>query len=229
MHGASAFAPSVALPIPNAVDDARTSARIESVVRVLAYVWFVTVMSLTGFLPDLKPVLRFRGWLVRGCFRNCGRNFQIASGVRINYTRRMTVGDNVYVAPGCWINAYGGLRLDDEVMLGPYTVVATSNHTKHDGSYRFGAPASAPVVIGRGAWTGSHTTITSGTRIGHGTAVAAGAVVTKSVPHDAVVAGVPARVIQGNEAGRQPVARPAVVAHTAEVPFTAPRLCKGVA
>jgi len=175
---------------------AKVSSRKAELTRVLSYVWFVFVMSATSFLPDLMPVLRFRGWLVRRCFANCGRNFQIASGVRINHTTRLHLGNDVYIAPGCWLDAYGTVTLGDEVMLGPYTVIASSNHSKHDGSYRFGRPQSAPVRIGNGSWTGAHSTITAGTRLGAGVAVAAGGVVTKSVTDDCVVAGVPARVIR---------------------------------
>lgn len=152
-------------------------------------------MGLTAPLPDVAPMLKLRGWLVRWCFRSCGRNFQIASGVRILFTTRIDIGHDVYIAPGCWIQGVGGVTLGDQVMLGPYTVLATNNHTKQDGSYRFGPGQAAPIAIGRGAWTGAHVTITAGRRIGEGAAVAAGAVVTEDVADHAKVGGVPARSI----------------------------------
>ena len=163
--------------------------------RILAYTWFTLIMGVTAFLPDVTPVLRLRGFLVRLCFRSCGPNLQLASGVRILFTTRVELGRDVYMAPGCWVQGVGGIVLGDEVMLGPYTVLASNNHTKRDGSYRFGEGRSAPIVFGRGAWTGAHTVITAGVRIGAGAAVAAGAVVTTDVPDQAVVGGVPARII----------------------------------
>jgi len=93
------------------------------------------------------------------------------------------------------LQGIGGIVLGDEVMLGPYTVLATNNHTCKGGSYRFGAGSPAPIRIGRGCWTGAHVVVTAGVSIGDGTAVAAGAVVTHDVPSDVVAAGVPARVI----------------------------------
>ena len=53
-----------------------------------------------------------------------------------------------------------------------------------------------PVKIGNKVWIGAHATILPGVTIGDGAVVAAGAVVTKDVPSNVVVAGVPAKVIK---------------------------------
>ncbi|MCH8251174.1 MAG: acyltransferase [Planctomycetes bacterium] len=164
--------------------------------RIAKYVWLCLVLSATGWLPDLRPVLRFRGWLTRPAFKHCGKRFEIAGGVRIVYSANVEIGDDVYIATGCWIQGYGGVSLGNEVMLGPYTVLASNNHMKKNGSYRFGGHEPAPIALGRGAWTGAHVVIAAGVRVGKGAAVAAGAVVTRDVPDDALVGGVPARIIR---------------------------------
>jgi acetyltransferase-like isoleucine patch superfamily enzyme len=164
--------------------------------RVLAYTWFCAVMGITAWLPDVRPVLRLRGWLVKGCFASCGRRFEVAGGVRITFTNRVHIGDDVYIAPGCWIQGRGGVTIGDQVMFGPYTIIATNDHTKQDGSYRFADPITAPIRFGRGAWTGGHVVVTAGVTVGAGAACAAGAVVTKDVPDHAIVGGVPARVLR---------------------------------
>ncbi len=186
--------------------------------RLLAYFWFTFVMCATAVLSDVTIMLRFRGWLVRPCFSACGKRFQIASGVRINFTTRMTIGDDVYIAPGCWINAHGGVSLDDQVMLGPYTVVVTTEHQRTNGSYRFGHTQSLPIQIGRGSWTAAHVVVIKGVRIGRGVLVAAGAVVTKNLPDNCIAGGVPARVLRNLESVTSDVASGAADSHCGATP-----------
>lgn len=135
----------------------------------------------------------FRGFLIRPCFKKCGRNLQIASNVTINCSNQMSVGNNVYFAHGCWINAYGNIIIENDVMLGPYTVISTGNHTLLDGSYRYGKQECSPVVIRYGSWVGANVTILSGVTIGKSACCAAGSVVKSNVPDCTIVGGVPAR------------------------------------
>jgi acetyltransferase-like isoleucine patch superfamily enzyme len=164
--------------------------------RVIRYLWFELIMLATGWLPDLRPVLQLRGSLARPAFKRCGRNFQVARRVTINFPSRLEVWDDVYIATGCWLHAWGGIALEDEVQIGPYSVLASGDHTQARGSYRFGPSALAPIRIGRGAWIAAHVTVTKGTVIGPGALVAANSVATGDIPAFAVAGGVPARVIE---------------------------------
>ncbi|MFH1843166.1 MAG: acyltransferase [bacterium] len=159
----------------------------------LKYVWFVFVMKATSWLPDFVPCMRLRGTLLRPIFQACGRNFQICSHAVILAPHRVTIGDDVYIAYGSWVQGSGSVTLGDQVMLGPYSILASSNHSQLDGSYRFGPPRTAPIVLERGSWTGSHVTVTAGVTVGSGAACAANSAVTKDVPAMAVVGGVPAK------------------------------------
>ena len=79
-------------------------------------------------------------------------------------------------------------------LIGHNVVLATLNH-EEDPERRHHTYA-APIVIGKNVWIGANATVTPGVTIGDGAIVAAGAVVTKDVPPDMVVGGVPARVIR---------------------------------
>lgn len=105
-------------------------------------------------------------------------------------------------------------RNDDRVKIGRYcsfgygtTIVASGEHNyRRVSNYPFAAVlekdvnrdtlSKGSVCIGNDVWLGANSTILSGITIGNGAVVAAGAVVTKSVPPYAIVGGVPARVIK---------------------------------
>jgi len=106
------------------------------------------------------------------------------------------IGCHVYIAYGCSIIATERILIQDEVMFGPYCVIASGNHNSINGSFRYGSIASAPISIGRGSWIGAHVTITAGSSIGENTLIAAGAVVTTDIPSNVIAGGVPARIIE---------------------------------
>jgi acetyltransferase-like isoleucine patch superfamily enzyme len=163
---------------------------------MLQYFWFHLVMSVTGWWPDLRPVMRVRGFLLRPSFKTCGKNFQVARRVTINFTNRLEIGRDVYIATGCWLHAWGGISIEDEVQLGPYAVLVTGDHARERGSYRYGPSKLAPIRLCRGSWVAAHATVTKGVTVGPGAVVAANSVATCDVPEFALAGGVPARIIQ---------------------------------
>jgi acetyltransferase-like isoleucine patch superfamily enzyme len=164
--------------------------------RVLQYLWFHFISLATSWLPDLRPFLRLRGFVVRPAFKTCGRNFQMARRVTINFTNRLELGSDVYIATGCWLNARGGIVIEDDVQLGPYVVLATGDHTGDGGSYRNGTSNLAPIRLCQGSWVAAHATVTKGVTVGPGALLAANSVATHDIPPCAVAGGVPARVIR---------------------------------
>lgn len=157
---------------------------------------FASIMAVTRIFPEITPVLRLRGRLSKFIFKKCGNNLQISKDVRINGTSNLEFGDDVFLSGGSWIMASELVTLGDGVMLGPYSVLITGNHTKESGSYRFGKPDRSPIRIGKGSWIGSHSTVTKGIKIGSGCLLAANSVATKNIPDDSIAGGVPAKVIK---------------------------------
>jgi maltose O-acetyltransferase len=152
-------------------------------------------MFFTGPLPDFTFILKIRGYLLKPAFKTTGKNFQIASGVIINWSSNVVLGNDVFIGNNCWIQGRGGIQIDDEVLIGPFSVIATNNHTKKGKSFRFGEGVIKPIYIGFGSWLGAHCIITSGVKIGNGVMVAAGSVVTTNIPDYKNVGGVPAKTI----------------------------------
>jgi acetyltransferase-like isoleucine patch superfamily enzyme len=171
--------------------------RLRSCRRLLRYDWPLHfVLLLTNWLPDNVVFLRLRGFAARFFLGTCGCDLRLGRNVTFYNPSKVHIGSHVYIALGCWFMAGETITVDDEVMFGPYCVIASSTHTRVDRSFRYGPADTAPIRVGRGAWIAGHVTVTAGTAIGEGTLVAAGAVVTGDIPADVVAAGVPARVVK---------------------------------
>lgn len=111
-----------------------------------------------------------------------------------DYGQNITIGKNVFINSGCCFQDQGGIEIGDNVLIGQQVVIATLNHDLIPSKRANMLPA--PIKIGNGVWIGAHATILAGVTIGDGAVVAAGAVVTKDVPANTVVGGVPAKILK---------------------------------
>lgn len=105
------------------------------------------------------------------------------------------IGRNVFVNQGCRFNDIGGIEIGDDVMVGPNVSLITSGHPL-DPEQRRRAVTSAPIRIERNVWLGASSLVMQGVTVGENAVVAAGAVVTRDVPPNTLVGGVPASVIR---------------------------------
>ena len=107
---------------------------------------------------------------------------------------RIRVGKNVFINAGCCFQDQGGIEIGDGCLIGHQVVLATLNHdlipSRRAGMY------PAPIKLGKNVWIGAHATVLAGVNVGDNAVIAAGAVVVKDVPANAVVCGVPAKVIK---------------------------------
>ena len=113
-------------------------------------------------------------------YTECGKNLYLGRRVFINYC--------------CHFQDQGGIYIGDEVLIGSHVVLATINHGQSPETRGDNLPAS--IRIGNKVWIGSHVTILPGVTVGDQAIIAAGAVVTRDVPANAVVGGVPAKVLK---------------------------------
>ena len=111
-----------------------------------------------------------------------------------DYGQGITVGKNVFINSGCRFQDQGGITIGDGTQIGHNVVLATLNHDENPA--RRSSTHPAPIVIGKNVWIGSNATVVPGVTVGDGAIIAAGAVVTKDVPPNMVVGGVPAKVIR---------------------------------
>lgn len=111
-----------------------------------------------------------------------------------NFGRFTQIGKNVFINHACSFLDMGGITIEDNVLLGPKVNLITENHPLEPANRR--SLIAKPIVVKRNAWIGAGATILPGVTIGENAVVAAGAVVSKDVPANTVVGGVPAKHIK---------------------------------
>ena len=130
---------------------------------------------------------------VRARIKHLGLYSDISSNVIIKSPKNLVVGFRSSISPNSFIDAGGGIIIGDFVMI---SHMVSINSVSHQTTPPYHKIVKAKTIIGNYAWIGANSIIMEGIEIGEGAIVAAGAVVTKSVPPWTVVAGVPAKHIR---------------------------------
>lgn len=110
------------------------------------------------------------------------------------FGRNLTLGKDVFINIGCSFQDTGGITIGDGTLIGHGSTLTTLDHAIDPDRRTHMFPA--PVVIGRKVWLGAGVTVVPGVTIVVCAIVGAGAVVTKDVPANAIVAGVPAKLVR---------------------------------
>jgi acetyltransferase-like isoleucine patch superfamily enzyme len=127
--------------------------------------------------------------------KSVGERFMIIPPFSTDCGLNLTVGANVFINQGCHFMDMGGITIGDDVMIGPKVNLISAGHPVAPSERRNGIVAR-PITIGNNVWIGAAATILQGVTVGDNAVIAAGAVVSRNVPADTMVAGVPARVIK---------------------------------
>lgn len=118
------------------------------------------------------------------------------------YPYRVKLGYNVFINRGTYITARGPITIGDNVIIGPGVLINSGMHRymQQDMLIRDQGHRIQPIHIGNDVWIGANAVIMPGVTLGDGCVVGAGAVVTHSIPANAVAVGVPARIIKARGA-----------------------------
>ena len=135
-----------------------------------------------------------RNLLSRLFGKTVDESFRVFPPFYTDFGKNITVGKNVFINACCHFQDHGGVSLGDGCQIGHNVVFATLNHGLAPEDRQTTYPA--PITLGKNVWVGSNSTILQGVTIGDNAVIAAGAVVTKDVPENTIVGGVPARIIR---------------------------------
>jgi|SRR6476620_6228646 len=112
----------------------------------------------------------------------------------VNYGKNTQFGKNIFVNFDCTFLDLGGIQIDDDVMLAPGVKLLSEGHptTATERQHL----TAGKIHIKKNAWIGSNAVILQGVTIGENSVVAAGAIVSKDVPDNSIVGGIPAKIIK---------------------------------
>ena len=125
-----------------------------------------------------------------------GKNSTIWPPFYCSYGKNTYLGDNVFLNYMCIILDNNEIRIGNHVMIGPAVQIYTAAHDLLAETRIQGWEVAKPIEIEDNVWIGGGVIVLPGVRIGRNAVVGAGAVVSRSVPANTVVAGNPARVIR---------------------------------
>jgi acetyltransferase-like isoleucine patch superfamily enzyme len=118
----------------------------------------------------------------------------IFTPLHINYGKHTKIGKNVFINFDCVFLDLGGITIEDDVFIAPKVSLLSEGHpisSENRHSLTVGA-----IRIKKNAWIGANATILQGVTIGENAVVAAGSVVSKDVADNAIVGGIPAKILK---------------------------------
>lgn len=159
-------------------------------IRLLRYDWPLHfVLLFTNWLPDNVVFLKLRGTLASPFFKKCGSNLSLGRNLVFYNPSEITLGNDVYIAYGCWICAAVKVDIGSKVSFGPGCVLASGSHKLSNGNFHDEVnKENEEIEIGEGSWIAANVNIAGGTVIGKSSLVAAGCSVKGTYPDGVLLA-----------------------------------------
>ena len=179
----------------------------EGVPWVLRVFWFEPLFRSQceavgdGFQMEKLPYISGRGRIVIGNRVRLSGRVDFSFGNQLHDRPELRVGDHTFIGHGCSLNVAESLRIGSHCLLAGGVRISDYDGHPVDAERRRALEPTPPegirpVVIGDDVWVGTGVLILKGVTIGDRSVVGAGAVVTRDVPPDVIVAGNPARVVR---------------------------------
>ena len=150
----------------------------------------IRVCAKLNAIPQEEVEARER--VVRELFGAVGKSPAICPGFQCDNGLNIRAGDDFLTNYNVTILDIAPVTFGDHVIIGPNTMISTVNHPLSPAGRRRHLGIAKPVKIGSDVWIGGNVVIVPGVTIGSNVIIAAGAVVTKDVPDNTMVGGVPA-------------------------------------
>lgn len=163
---------------------------------LIFYYTFINKLPIQPF-PGYKLFYAIRKKTVFPLLKKCGKDIIVKDRVYFGKGDKVEIGDRSQL--GQRLRIHGAVSIGDDVVMGPEVVIMATGHNFSDLNIpinKQGATQEEKVVIGNNVWIGTRAIIMPGVKVGDNSIIGAGAVVTKDIEDNCVVAGVPAKLIK---------------------------------
>ena len=144
--------------------------------------------------------LQQRDELIRSIV-HMGKKGCIISPFYCDYGSNIHIGDNFFANTNLVILDGAKVTIGDNVFIAPHVGIYTGGHPLDKELRNAGLEYAYPITIGNNVWIGGHVCILPGVSIGDNSVIGAGSVVTKDIPSGVLAYGNPCRVIRHIEPG----------------------------
>ncbi len=134
--------------------------------------------------------------IIKQILRKTGKKYFIEQPFVCDYGYNIEIGENFYSNHNLVILDCAKVKFGNNVFIGPDCGFYTAEHPLDYKIRNQALEYAKPIKIGNNVWIGGGVKILSGVTVGDNSVIGAGAVVTKNVPSNTVVAGNPAKIIK---------------------------------
>ncbi len=121
---------------------------------------------------------RWRVLILRKFGAQIGDGVIIRHRVRVHWPWKLVVGADSWIGEGCWLLNLEPIHIGSDVCLSQESFLCTGSHNRFSPTFEFD---NRPIEVEDGSWVGARATVLRGVRVGAGSVVGAGAVVTSSL------------------------------------------------
>ena len=129
---------------------------------------------------------------------SCGDKVVVFPGVHLKHVHNLEVGNNVSIHEMSYIDAYGGVKIGDNVAISHGVSIVSFDHdlSYNNLNFKDSPPLTGEIVIKENVWIGAGVRILKNVIIGKNSVLAASSLINKSCENNSIMAGIPAKCIK---------------------------------